>query len=286
MMARSFPVPKKVKMYSAFTLVELLVVISIIALLLAILMPALNKAREQGRFTVCKSYLRTVGQAEMVYASANNGDLVLIRFDTALNVGRYWASQLWAQFYGMSSIPTMNDYKKYPSIKRPQWLICPSLKKFDAKQDSGGYTGYSWSDIRFNVPPKYPFWLQNICYARNSTGQGYYQAGSSANKPAAKLSNLKTPGSVADCADSFYIDFYGPNEMQDRTNLYKSDGTANPRYSTDGRLDCDGQPTSINGRQVEFRHQGGRGLDVLLWDGHVGSVKDSIGKSYKLDPTH
>ena len=59
----------------AFTLVELLVVISIIALLLAMLMPALSKAREQARNVVDKAQLHSWGLAFGNYA-AENGDKV------------------------------------------------------------------------------------------------------------------------------------------------------------------------------------------------------------------
>ena len=54
---------------SAFTLIELLVVISIIALLLSILLPSLNNARRQARLAVCKTNLRQIGQAILIYAS-------------------------------------------------------------------------------------------------------------------------------------------------------------------------------------------------------------------------
>ena len=59
-----------------FTLVELLVVIAIIALLMAILMPALNRARELGRRTVCGGNLKQLALAWVMYADENGGDLV------------------------------------------------------------------------------------------------------------------------------------------------------------------------------------------------------------------
>jgi len=59
-----------------FTLIELLVVIAIIAVLMAILMPALNRVKEQGKRATCLSNLKQLTLAWIMYADENNDNLV------------------------------------------------------------------------------------------------------------------------------------------------------------------------------------------------------------------
>ncbi len=61
---------------AGFTLVELLVVIGLIALLIAILLPALARARDQSRTAACLSNLRQILQACHNYSSENKGVII------------------------------------------------------------------------------------------------------------------------------------------------------------------------------------------------------------------
>ncbi len=88
---------KNMRRKTGFTLIELLVVVAIIAVLVAILLPSLQKARKQVRFTICASNLRQIASASIVYASESDG-----RFPPSIvlkeNYATTWAPYNWPAF--------------------------------------------------------------------------------------------------------------------------------------------------------------------------------------------
>lgn len=116
-----------VRLRRAFTLVELLVVIGIIALLVSILLPALNSARQAAASVVCQSNLRQVMQAIQLYANENHGIMPHTYGNmgdgTGLN-GTYWTVQI-APYLGIQRGNDHGTYYHALERREPNALECP-----------------------------------------------------------------------------------------------------------------------------------------------------------------
>jgi prepilin-type N-terminal cleavage/methylation domain-containing protein/prepilin-type processing-associated H-X9-DG protein len=155
-----------------FTLIELLVVIGVIAILLAVLVPALKKAKEYARSVTCLSNLRQIGLAANLYAEAHND--FIPRGSTA-------GTPLWFNQF-LPFLGDMSDDADYRSVKVYQ---CPSFPR----------SGVGINDI--------PNSKQTICYVIND-----WSFKNSSNyiddliSLPTKLSNIQNPASKLYFADN------------------------------------------------------------------------------------
>lgn len=112
---------------TAFTLVELLVVIGIIALLVSILLPALNRARESGNLVKCQANLRTIGQAMMIYTNANKGTLPYGFNNLVSTDVSDWTTLLTSTLASQRNAAYgQENYAEISHNSRRQMFVCPS----------------------------------------------------------------------------------------------------------------------------------------------------------------
>ena len=128
----------------AFTLIELLVVIAIIAVLMAILMPSLKLAREQARSLHCRSNVRTLTMAWLMYKDENDGKLVN-GFTPGPSDTPAWV--VMPPNAATASVEEKKEYIKdgllWPYVKEIEVYRCPSDKRKNSPGHQYAYRTYS-----------------------------------------------------------------------------------------------------------------------------------------------
>ena len=117
----------------AFTLVEMLVVIAIIAVLAGLLLPVIGKAKEQGRSVACLSNLRQVGLALQLYTQDNENKMPFI-YDALISTN----------LTVITNQPPTIDVVLTNHLGSPKILLCPSDRK-DLFARTG--SSYSWNSL-------------------------------------------------------------------------------------------------------------------------------------------
>ncbi|MCP4245571.1 MAG: prepilin-type N-terminal cleavage/methylation domain-containing protein [bacterium] len=220
---------------SGFTLVELLVVVSIIALLISILLPSLRCAREQTKSAVCISNLKGIATASNVYASDDeaessvpvhhrvldfllmpNSRLEIARLGWGGKSGRgeregnifFWGTQ---NQMGPAARPLnrflykagFTDYEKKPGPAAANWKKDQNLDlgMFRCPSDKG-YTGINSTDLRDSGWSAYDFYGNSYATALNfiflpSDSDCEDQPCCSSNSPALRpLSRIPNPSNT------------------------------------------------------------------------------------------
>jgi len=133
----------------AFTLVELLVVIGIIAVLISLLLPALNKARESANRVACASNIRQLGMALVMYGGDNRNWLPIPSSDNGGATMEMVRGNPWPWPTGTYT-PNLYEIYNRGYIKTRQVFRCPS---FDDRSQPDASFWYGWLDQTGPIDP-------------------------------------------------------------------------------------------------------------------------------------
>ncbi|UCC97404.1 MAG: prepilin-type N-terminal cleavage/methylation domain-containing protein [Phycisphaerales bacterium] len=220
---------------AGFTLIELLVVISIIALLMAILMPALMRAKDHGRRIICGNHLRTLGLANTLYADEQDGWYVPI-MDRTRGSNRYWPSnRLFRELVGYK--PKNIDVDQ--NWHSPKEFMCPGdVISTKERRDS---QWNNWISYGYNLTDWYYSDWFGIGYAGHKT--------TTVPSPAGEL--------IFTESNDWWLWWWGANYEDGWDVLGQDTITPYKQVGTDG-------PTL-------YRHS--EGVNIAFYDGHAEYMK-------------
>lgn len=257
-----------------FTLVELLVVISIIALLMAVLLPALSKARDLAKRIVCSNHLKTLMTANLIYSQQCDGSFVPVDGYVSNSSGRSGSATFtsWKENHLFRRIMAMGHRHNAGTMLGtsadssdfldPKEYLCPSddiSKNTASAATSGVSTSYGYNLTEF---------VRDTAWVGTTTG--YTKNPACHNAQSIKRASEKL--AFTDAID-WWVAWDGADYRKGWDMHHQADIT---QYRlTDPK---------VYGPTL-YRHN--EGADVAFYDGHVSYMKKQdifVIKDYDIHP--
>jgi prepilin-type N-terminal cleavage/methylation domain-containing protein/prepilin-type processing-associated H-X9-DG protein len=268
-----------------FTLVELLVVIGIIAVLIALLLPALNRARQQAKAVQCQSNLRSIGQGLLIYAGMNKGTLPYGFWGGGGGAsGTQWTLLLMETLTGRGGDWVDASVSGQNTSRTKTLFHCPEVVNSDTSVNESAIVHYLShprlmpqlglnDNYAINVLGKLNAKLEpyRIAKIKRSAEIAIIFDGSLEPKPAGGMGPVGNVP-VANTLDAwrmFYDSYHtdrtwsgmpGHMARSNPVDLQPSSGNIPSLVNTDN---------TGNANNVRFRHQNNKVMNALMVDGHV-----------------